>query len=77
MLQKGEDIAKMLVSVGYNVKDIELPEEDPLGWSENMNIDSYRIRARTELEKEEYREFFDSIGMHYLGERKWDLREMK
>ena len=69
----------MLVSVGYKEENIEYIEgvEDSLELTEEMDEEEYKILVRTELEKEEYREFFDSIGMHYLGEGKWDLREMK
>ena len=58
------------MSVGYKRGDIVFAEmlEDPLEWEESMDEEEYKIITQTELEKDEYKEFLDSIGMYYLGE---------
>jgi len=56
----------MLVSVGYREEDIQIQTD--LEWREGTNEDLYTETARKELEKEEYKEFLEFIGMRYLGE---------
>ncbi|OIP51986.1 hypothetical protein AUK10_04225 [Candidatus Gracilibacteria bacterium CG2_30_37_12] len=68
-------IADMLVSVGYREEDIQIQTD--LEWREGTNEDLYTETARKELEKEEYKEFLEFIGMRYLGEGKWDIREIR
>ena len=56
----------MLISIGYKREDIVGKISDPLEWEDGMDIEKYKTIAQTELEKEEYRSFLDSIGMRYL-----------
>jgi hypothetical protein len=56
----------MLVSLGYTKDDIIEKLADPLEWKEQMDKEAYKKTARTELEKNEYKYFLDSIGMIYL-----------
>ncbi len=74
-------VRDMLISIGYKKEDIIYIKKisDPLEWNEDMiwNEESYKKIARTELEDKKYRIFLDSIGMKYLWDDKWDLREMK
>ena len=64
VLQNSEAVARMLVSIGYRGEDIV--QNVALDWSEGMDVEVYKTTARTELEKEVYQSFLDSIGMKFL-----------
>lgn len=76
-LQNQTHIANMLVSIGYKRGDIVEKVSNLLEWEDCKNADEYKKLAQTELEKEEYRNFLNSIGMEYLWNGKWDLEKMK
>ncbi len=66
MLHNPTHVALMLVSIGYKRENILEKIPDLLEWNKEIDEETYKKTARTELEKEEHKTFLDSIGMKYL-----------